>query len=285
MGETSADNGVTVIGLTPGGPAETAGIQKGDVLTGVNGRIFVGADDAAGTAIIKEEISNLEPGDEVEILYRRDGEDQSVIVTTQAREPLTVHSMIRIPDAPQISEQVLRIIEQVEIPQIDVEVLEEKLAIIEEKLIDGEWSFGGPHYNIQFAPGAEFTYEEFSDLASSAIDNTMVWFGGSSYAQGLQFAAMNDDLGVYFDTPEGVLVLRAKADNTLELRSGDVILEINGNAVHQPADVMRELRFVEDNSNAELLLMRNRNLESLVITLPEKQIHKFEFHIAPEAKN
>ena len=164
-----------------------------------------------------------------------------------------------------------------------MEVLENKLALIEEKLGDGEWALGGPHYNVQFAPGAEFTFEAFSDLASSAIDNTRVWFSGSSYVQGLQFAAMNDDLGVYFDTPDGVLVLRAKDDNSLDLRSGDVIIEINGNAVSQPADVMRELRFVEDNSEAELLVMRNKNVESLVVTLPEKQLQKYEFHIAPEA--
>jgi S1-C subfamily serine protease len=112
----------------------------------------------------------------------------------------------------------------------------------------------------------------------------MVWFGGSSYVQGLQFAAMNDDLGVYFDTPEGVLVLRAKTDNSLDLRSGDVILEINGNAVNQPADVMRELRFVEDSSEAELLVMRNKNVESLMVTLPERKIQKFEFHVAPEVE-
>lgn len=285
MGELTDDNGVTVIGLTPGGPAEIAGLQKGDVLIGVNDRIFAGTDDEPGTDIIKGEIAALEPGDKVELLYQRDGADQSVILITQAREPLTIHSMIRIADAPFIKQQILRVIEQIEVPEVNVEVLENKLALIEEKLIDGQWSFGGPHYNVQIVPGAEFTYEVFSDLASSAIDNTMVWFSGSQYVQGLQFAAMNDDLGVYFDTPHGVLVLRAREDNSLDLRSGDVILEINGKAVNQPADVMRELRFVEDNAEAELLVMRNRNLESLVIVLPEKQAHSFKFHFEPEAEN
>jgi C-terminal processing protease CtpA/Prc len=284
MGESDAENGVSVIGLTPGGPAEIAGLQKGDVITAVNGRALNVVEDIAGAEIIKDEISSLEPGDEVQLQLERDGINQTITVVTQAREPLTVHSMIRVPNAPEISEQVLRIIEQVEIPEVDVAVLEDKLAIIEEKLIDGEWSFGGPHYNVQFAPGSEFKYEKFSDLANSAIDNTMVWFGGSSYVQGLQFAAMNDDLGVYFDTPEGVLVLRAKTDNSLDLRSGDVILEINGNAVNQPADVMRELRFVEDSSEAELLVMRNKNVESLMVTLPERKIQKFEFHVAPEVE-
>ena len=285
MGGVNDENGVTVIGLTPGGPAETAGLEKGDVIIGVNGLIFGDADNGSGTEIIKDEISEMEPGDKVELLYQRDGEDRSMLVTTQVREPLTVYSRMGMPDAPFISEQVLRVIEQVEMPdmpEVDMAILEDKLQIMEQKLLDGDWSFGGPHYNVQFAPGAEFSYEVFSDLASSAIDNTMVWFSGSQYVQGLQFAAMNDDLGVYFDTPEGVLVLQAREDNSLDLRSGDVIIEINGKTVNQPADVMRELRFVEDNSEAEFLVMRNRNLESLLVVLPEReQIH--EIHIAPDA--
>jgi C-terminal processing protease CtpA/Prc len=164
MGESDAENGVSVIGLTPGGPAEIAGLQKGDVITAVNGRALNVVEDIAGAEIIKDEISSLEPGDEVQLQLERDGINQTITVVTQAREPLTVHSMIRVPNAPEISEQVLRIIEQVEIPEVDVAVLEDKLAIIEEKLIDGEWSFGGPHYNVQFAPGSEiFRPRQFSD--------------------------------------------------------------------------------------------------------------------------
>ena len=119
MGGLNDENGVTVIGLTPGGPAEAAGIQKGDIITGVNGRAFNVADDTPGTDIIKEEISSVEPGDEIQLNLQRNGTQEIVTLTTEARESLTVHSMIRIPEAPEISEQVLRVIEQIRIPEVE----------------------------------------------------------------------------------------------------------------------------------------------------------------------
>ena len=45
----------------------------------------------------------------------------------------------------------------------------------------------------------------------------------------------------YFGTAEGVLILRVDADNPLQLRDGDVVLRIDGEAVSRPVDIGRAL--------------------------------------------
>ena len=288
MGTPNKENGLPIIGLSPGGPAEAAGIEKGDVIIGVNQQRFDTSSNENSTRLLREQLGNTDPGDTVELQLLRGGEEITVQITTQAREPLTAHSMIHLPRAPDIAGKQLRFIERVVVPEIEGGEIEEKLRVIEEKLSEGEWSMGSSRYNFTLAPGIEFNYEGFSDLANSAIDNTFVWYSGLEFVQGLQFAAMNDDLGLYFETSNGVLVLRAKNDNSLELRAGDVILEINGKVVGQPADVMRELRYVEDRSEVELIIMRERSPEVLRVSLPEPKQLGYQYWVpfdAPRASN
>lgn len=65
--------GVAVIGVTPGSPADDAGIRTGDVLTSVNGE-SLGADsmDAANMRLF-ELMEGVEEGDSLDIEYLRDG--------------------------------------------------------------------------------------------------------------------------------------------------------------------------------------------------------------------
>lgn len=61
----------------------------------------------------------------------------------------------------------------------------------------------------------------------------------------LQLARIDDDLASYFQTKDGVLVLRAPGGGTLALRSGDVIQRINGRSVASPVAAWEELAGVE----------------------------------------
>jgi putative serine protease PepD len=70
LGVTSAPSpsgGAEIQGVTPGGPAAGAGLQAGDVITGVDGSLVSDPDD------LSRIVSGLEPGDEVEVEVRRDG--------------------------------------------------------------------------------------------------------------------------------------------------------------------------------------------------------------------
>lgn len=59
---------VHITDVRPGGPAERAGLQAGDVLLSINGR-----SPASGFV---EMVGDLEPGDPVTVLVRRDGEER-----------------------------------------------------------------------------------------------------------------------------------------------------------------------------------------------------------------
>jgi putative serine protease PepD len=71
---TSAEEGGTEP-VTPGGPAEAAGIEPGDVITGVDGEAVHNGEEL----IVK--IRSRSPGDELSLTVERDGEELTVDVT------------------------------------------------------------------------------------------------------------------------------------------------------------------------------------------------------------
>jgi putative serine protease PepD len=71
--------GAEVQEVTPGSPAESAGIAPGDVITGIDGRTVRDPDD------VTDAIKGLEPGDDIEIEASRDGEERSFDVELEER--------------------------------------------------------------------------------------------------------------------------------------------------------------------------------------------------------
>ena len=68
-------NGVVVVNVTKGSGAEKAGLQRGDVITAVNGNKVTGA------SYLKYELYKLKVGDTVEITYIRNGKEKTSKVT------------------------------------------------------------------------------------------------------------------------------------------------------------------------------------------------------------
>jgi len=73
------DEGVFVFGLTPGGAAEQAGLQEGDVITEFNGQSVSSVED------LFAELRNTSPGDKVTVKVNRDGQEQTLQVTMGER--------------------------------------------------------------------------------------------------------------------------------------------------------------------------------------------------------
>ena len=69
--------GVKVNGVSPGGPAAEAGVQRGDVIVGIDGKsVGTGRDILAA-------MENVEPGRKVTLELRRDGKPVNVVVTAR----------------------------------------------------------------------------------------------------------------------------------------------------------------------------------------------------------
>lgn len=75
---------------------------------------------------------------------------------------------------------------------------------------------------------------------------------------GLDLAQMNDGLGAYFGTSEGVLVVDLPEDSPLKLQPGDVIKSIGDRAVQDPDHVRRILRSYDPDEEISFRIVRKK---------------------------
>ena len=88
---------------------------------------------------------------------------------------------------------------------------------------------------------------------------------------GLNLASVDAQLGRYFGTDKGVLVL--SAGPVLEaLQAGDVILRVDGKAVATPREVMDALRGKPADSTVPVDYLRDRAPGSAKIKVPEQDV-------------
>ncbi len=78
-----AKNGIIIRSVTPGQPADKAGLKSGDVITSINGRTLKDGDD------LVNDISARKPGSTATIGYLRDGKAMSATVTIGDRSKTT----------------------------------------------------------------------------------------------------------------------------------------------------------------------------------------------------
>jgi len=119
--------------------------------------------------------------------------------------------------------------------------------------IDGEW---------------QIELHELSEMGNSALQDANVWFG-LPMAEGLQLAEIDPGLGEYFKTDRGVLVLKARTDNELQLESGDVILQVGDTRVDSPAEFMRALRGLNSGDELVMDIKRHRKDRTLKTVMPQ----------------
>ncbi|MHC0431062.1 S1C family serine protease [Streptomyces sp. O3] len=79
VGDDYRPAGVAVVATESGGAADEAGIEPGDILTGV------GDADITTTTSLAEALASEKPGDEVEVTYSRDGAERTTTVTLGER--------------------------------------------------------------------------------------------------------------------------------------------------------------------------------------------------------
>lgn len=84
---------------------------------------------------------------------------------------------------------------------------------------------------------------------------TMFHYRGPAI-RGLELAKLDEDLGHYFKTREGVLVVKAPKSGALSLKSGDVIQKIDGAAVSEPVTVLDKLRSRGAEQDVKLEVLR-----------------------------
>lgn len=79
----------------------------------------------------------------------------------------------------------------------------------------------------------------------------------------IELAPLNEDLGAYFGTTDGVLVVSAPAANPFGLKGGDVILSVDGRKPRGPSSLHRILATYEEGDVVKLEIMRNKARQTI----------------------
>ena len=77
------EDGVEVASVSPGGPAEQAGIKAGDVLTKINGQALTQSDGQSPKTKLLQQMGDVEPGQEVKLEYKRAGKAANATVKAE----------------------------------------------------------------------------------------------------------------------------------------------------------------------------------------------------------
>lgn len=272
-----SEKGVPIIGVSPDGPAERAGLEQGDTIVSIRGVGLAGNGDARQSVF--RVMGEVEDGEEITVQVDRAGQTGEYTVIAERREPRVWQSVIRIPEIDSVAEvhevdQISAvdgsrhvIIERIELPEIDEETLKTQIAELTEHIKTEQFLY----INTDGEDGEGWEIEEFSSFGRGAMDEADLWFG-LPRAHGLELASINEGLGSYFKTDRGVLVIKAKEGNAYQLESGDVILTIGSTSVSSPADMMRALRDAEAGDEVEIEIKRNRKDKTLIVVVPENRL-------------
>jgi C-terminal processing protease CtpA/Prc len=202
--------GARIQEVSPGGPADEAGLRVGDVITQFNGTDVKG--ERAATDVTRL-IRKVAPDSKVNVRVLRDGKPRDFVVTPRRNQTfLGMHAPMFVAPIPPI-------------PPLPPGVPEAGVRTFGPVMIHG--SLGD-----------------------------------------MELATMTPQLGRYFGTDKGVLVVRAPKDFKLE--DGDVILAIDGREPTSGSHATRILSSYQPGEKIAIKVMRQQKAVNVETTLPER---------------
>ena len=235
--------GAYIESVTPGGPAANAGLRSGDIVSKLDGQSVLdrtrkaSPDESVPGLRLIELAAKLEPDDTIKVEFYRGDALRTVDVIT-GDEPIEWTA----------EGNVMRL-----------------------SLPDGErvWQFPGLRFEprMEIAPDASLFGPRIQRLELSKEPGNWSVFMSRGGISSLELAPLDDDLGSYFGTTDGILVVRAPAQQSLGLKSGDVILSIDGRKPTSPSSAMRILRSYEPGEKVSFDVMRQKRRSTVTGTI------------------
>jgi S1-C subfamily serine protease len=104
------------------------------------------------------------------------------------------------------------------------------------------------------------------------VPEVITEWGGWGFGSWLdvELVTLDEDLGQYFGTAEGLLVIRGSEEGELDLKSGDVILDIDGRKPASQSHLLRIMRSYEAGEDMNIQIMRNRTRQTVTVTVPDR---------------
>jgi S1-C subfamily serine protease len=208
MDEPNGDkDGVHIAGVTPGGPADKAGLRSGDVVTSVNGTALTREPDSSPAHKVIHLMRDVNPGDEVTLEYERDGKKAVATVVSEEMSPSS--------------------------------------------------------FAFAFGDGMRHMLPALEDLPN-LHDFTSRWGD-------MEMVSLTGELGEYFGTDKGILVVRAPRDPQIPLKDGDVIQRIDGRTPTSPGHALRILRSYQGGEHLSIDIVRKQHPMTLDVALQENE--------------
>ena len=232
-------DGALITGVMRDSPAEDAGLQNGDVITVFEGQVltlpFTDADlerdldldrslPAQRLLVLARD---LEPGQTVEIRYLRDGASNTVSVEAEEFEFPEVRTFGTGPGR-----------------------------VWDGRRDGNRWSYGlDGNFSRELADRLSVIGDRLADIQIRSPGAFNFSFGVTS-AEGVEFIDLNPELGEYFGSDTGVLVVEVDEDSTLRLMAGDVVLAVGAREAETVGRVLRLIRSYDEDEPIRFTIIR-----------------------------
>ncbi len=232
-------DGALITGVMRDSPAEEAGLQDGDVITVFEGQVLtiplpdsdverdLDLDQSLPAQRLLALARDLEPGQTVEIRYLRDGAHNTVSVEA----------------------------EEFEFPE--VRTFGARPGLVWDGWRDGNrWSYGlDGNFSGELADRLSVIGDRLADIQFRSPGAFNFSFGITS-AEGVEFIDLNPELGEYFGSDTGVLVVEVDEDSTLGLMAGDVVLAVGAREAETVGRVLRLIRSYDEDEPIRFTIIR-----------------------------
>ena len=233
-------DGALVTGVMRDSPAEEAGLEDGDVVTVFEGQVLtvpladsdverdLDLDRSLPAQRLLALARGVEPGQIVEIRYLRDGASNSVSVEA----------------------------EEFEFPQ--VRTFGHEHGFTWDGGPDGNgWTFGlDEDFHLDLAEGMSDLGDRLEDIHVAMPVGQPISFGVTS-VEGVEFVDLNPELGEYFGSDTGVLVVDVEEDSTLGLMAGDVVLALGSREADTVGRVLQLIRSYDQDEPIPFRIIRS----------------------------
>ncbi|TKS52762.1 PDZ domain-containing protein [Luteimonas yindakuii] len=253
-----ADAGVRIAAVTPGSAADDAGLRSGDRLVAIGSTAILGRDGELRLDNARGLLRGLTATTPVRLDYERAARRASVTVTPRPGTGVAVLS----------GTELARTLEGVRegLDGVDMREVGERVRIATSGI-------GDEVARALAAAGVDANCGG-SDCGTPRLLSAVRW-------SGLNLAALDADLGRYFGTDRGVLVLSTGSIDGL--RAGDVIQRVDGQPVATPRDVMQRLRDRNEGERVSITYLRDRRTGTADVAVPRQRALRLVAPPAPPA--
>jgi membrane-associated protease RseP (regulator of RpoE activity) len=243
--ESDAGTGVRIVAVTPDSGAGKAGLRSGDRITTIDGKPLAGNDGDARLADARKRLRDLDAKTPVALGYVRDGRSAIAKVT-----PSVGDHVIMVHDGDDA-------MEFIGAPEVQISP-------------EGEAHFSARE--VRVAPGGVMPQihreiirrgcDEGDECSMPLLMEAFRW-------NGLNLASVDKQLGRYFGTDHGVLVLSIP-EGMGGLQPGDVLQKVDGKPVRSPREMMAAAHARKPGNAVPVEYLRDRKLQHTQLTLPER---------------